>query len=165
MLHNSTFYFYSPSFFFFPALSHFPVSESVYLRISLWTIYLFSVVFKVYFFLVIKATICNVFWLASYRMWRPANETQSFSRIIELVLLWVQLEQYTSVFKAVFAHEGRRGINSFGHLDRHLSLVQRHSGLKKLRRRRRAPAGRSGGTAAAEQVSVFTGETTCHHPL
>ena len=38
----------------------------------------------------------------------------------------------------------------------------RHSGHTKLqRRRRRAPAGRSGGTAAGEQVSVFPGETTC----
>lgn len=87
-------------FFFFFLLSVIFPSLNLFILVFLSGWFTCFQSFLKFIFLVIKVTICNVFWLVSYRMSRPANETQSFSRIFELVL-----EQYTSVFKAVFAHE------------------------------------------------------------
>lgn len=89
-----------PRLFFFSLLSVIFPSLNLFVLVFLSGWFTCFQSFLKFIFLVIKVTICNVFWLVSYRMWRPANETQSFSRIFELVL-----EQYTSVFKAVFAHE------------------------------------------------------------
>lgn len=89
-----------PRLFFFSLLSVIFPSLNLFILVFLSGWFTCFQSFLKFIFLVIKVTICNVFWLVSYRMWRTANETQSFSRIFELVL-----EQYTSVFKAVFAHE------------------------------------------------------------
>lgn len=83
MLHNCTFYFCSPSFFFFSLLSVIFPSLNLFILVFLSGWFTCFQSFLKFIFLVIKVTICNVFWLVSYRMWRPANETQSFSRIFE----------------------------------------------------------------------------------